>query len=109
MLLIELLIGYLLAWRWIRIEIIIDVETVNVITAHDVGSHLAGIVSTLLQAWVHDDKVIIIEAKLRMLLHDALRGELTEGGGTMLGTIRIDPRMQLLLWHCSTIHCRGSQ
>ena len=35
------------SWSWVWIEIVVDVQTVNIITAHEVINHLANIVSIL--------------------------------------------------------------
>ena len=101
----ELLVGNLLASHRIWVEIIIYMETVDVVAAHDIGCHTAGIVGCLLETWVQEHKVVIAEAEIRMLLHHAHRRYLTHRGGTMLGTVRINPGMNLhatavtLLYH----------
>ena len=67
----ELLVWNLLAGCGIWIEIVVDMETVDVVAAHDVGCHTAGIVGCLLESWVEEYQVIIVEAEIRMGLHHA--------------------------------------
>lgn len=67
----ELLIGNLLAGYGIWIEIVVDMEAVDVVAAHDVGCHTAGIVGRLLESRIEEHQVIVVEAEIRMGLHHA--------------------------------------
>ena len=67
----ELLVWNLLAGCGIRIEIVVDMETIDVVAAHDVGCHTAGIVGCLLESRIEEHQVIVVEAEIRMGLHHA--------------------------------------
>lgn len=69
---IHLLIRNLLASYRVRIEVVVDMEAVDVITAHDISSHLAGIICSLLKRRIEKHEIIIVETEVRMLLHYAL-------------------------------------
>lgn len=69
-------------------------EAVDVITAHEVSRHLAGIVRCLLYAWVQNDEVAIDEAKFGMPDRHMTGREGRSLGGSVLGTIGIDPSVQ---------------
>ena len=70
----ELLVWNLLAGCGIRIEIVVDMETIDVVAAHDVGSHTAGIVGCLLESRVEEHQIIIVEAEIRTVF-TTLRGD----------------------------------
>ena len=69
---IHLLIRNLLACYRIRIEVVVDMEAINIITAHDISSHLTGIIGSLLESRIEKHEIIIVETEVRMLLHHAL-------------------------------------
>ena len=69
---IHLLIRNLLACYRIRIEVVVDMKTVDIITAHDISSHLTGIIGSLLESRIEKHEIIIVETEVRMLLHYAL-------------------------------------
>ena len=69
---IHLLIRNLLASYRIRIEVVVDMKTVDIITAHDISSHLTGIICSLLESRIEKHEIIIVETEVRMLLHHAL-------------------------------------
>ena len=70
--LIELLVWNLLACYRIRIEIIVDVKSVDIVSAHDIGCHTTSIVGCLLQTGVEQHQIIIRETELWMLHHTLL-------------------------------------
>ena len=77
----------------VRIEIVVDVQSVNIITLQDVHDDSTDVVAVLLQGWVQQRQSVIGEATLRMTTDHMAR---TVGMGSLrLGTIGIDPRMQL--------------
>ena len=69
---IHLLIRNLLASYRIRIEVVVDMEAINIITAHDISSHLSGIIGSLLESRIEKHEIIIVETEVWMLLHHAL-------------------------------------
>ena len=101
----ELLIWNLTSSLWIWIEIIINMESINIISAYNIHSHLANIVSCSLQPRVQQRQLAILKTEIRTPLHDILRRNLLIGSYAMLGTIRINPGMKLhatimtLLYH----------
>ena len=101
----ELLIRNLTSGLWIWIEIIINMESINIISAYNVHSHLANIVGCSLQPRVQQRQLAILKTEIRTPLHDILRRNLLIRSYAMLGTIRINPGMKLhttimtLLYH----------
>ena len=101
----ELLIRNLTSGLWIWIEIIINMESINIISAYNVHCHLANIVGCSLQPRVQQRQLAILKTEIRTPLYDILRRNLLIGSYAMLGTIRINPGMKLhatimtLLYH----------
>ena len=101
----ELLIRNLASSLRIWIEIIIDMESINIISAYNVHSHLANIVGCSLQPRIQQRQLAILKTEIWTPLHDILRRNLLIGSYAMLGTIRINPGMKLhatimtLLYH----------
>ena len=86
-------IGNLHAWHRIRIEIVVNVQSVNIVTFHDVHHDGTDVVAILLHGWIQQCQSVIVEAALRMTARHMSR---TQGVGSLrLGAIGIDPGVQL--------------
>ena len=73
MLSVERLIRNLLACYRIRIEIIINMESIDIISSYNISCNTASILSSLSQSRIEKHQVVILEAKFRLLLDDAFR------------------------------------
>ena len=69
---IHLLIRNLLASYRIRIEVIVDMKPIDIITVHNISSHLTSIICSLLKCRIEKHEIIIVETEVRLLLHHAL-------------------------------------
>ena len=50
-----------LPWCRIGIEIVVDVESIYIIAAHDVGSHIADVTLIFHDAWIEKEQTIIAQ------------------------------------------------
>ena len=73
MLSVERLIRNLLACYRIRIEIIINMESIDIISSYNISCNTASILSSLSQSRIEKHQVVILEAKFRLLLDNTLR------------------------------------
>ena len=96
-------IGNLYTCYRIRIEVIINMQSVDIIACQDISYHLADIVTILSQCRIQQCQSIILEAALRITTYHMISGISMCRLG--LGTIRVNPSMQLhttlmtLLYH----------
>ena len=88
-----LVVGNLLTGSGIRIEIVVDMDSIHVIAAHDVLHHLTDIVAVGGDAWVQDTQAVVREYSFGMGDCDMIVGKHRRPLGA--GTIGIEPRMQL--------------
>ena len=77
----------------IGIEIVVDVETIHVVTAHDVGSHIADVTLIFHDARIEEQQSIIAQEAFGILKIGVCGGKFFRTLG--FGTERIDPRVQL--------------
>ena len=77
----------------IRIEIVVDVYAVHVVAQQNVRHHVADIVAVLGYAGIHNQHAAIFEIAVGMQEIGMCLGQLLRA--FRLGTVRIDPRMQL--------------
>ena len=85
------IVDYLATDR-IRIEIIVDMETVDIIAADDIVDHPADIVAVLRLPRIEDILSVVSEDAARFSCCNMVGGQLM--GGLGLCPIRIDPRME---------------
>ena len=87
------IVGNLQAGYGIRIEVVVNMQTVNIIACHDVANYFTDVVTILFQGGIQQGQSVIAEATLRILNHHMVGGI---GMGRLgLGTIGINPGMQL--------------
>ena len=87
------LIRYLLTCNGIRIEVIVNVYSIHIITAHNVVYNLAVVVSGLFQSWIENELASIGKCPVGMQGGDMTGGE--RGRPLGLSPERIDPGVQL--------------
>ena len=76
----------------IGIEIVVDMQSVDIVALQNVAHHIADIVAVLLQRRVEQRQPVVLEATLGMALYHVV-GSIGVGH-LRLGTIGIDPRVQ---------------
>ena len=87
------LVGNGLTGSRIRIEIIVDMDSVDIIPAHDIVHHSADVIPVLGQGRVENIESVIREDAVGMGNRNVVCSQLA--GRLRLGTVRIDPRMKL--------------
>ena len=85
-------VGNRLPCSRIRIEIVVHVNTIHIVTSHDVFSHLTDIVAVFWDTRIQDQQIVILKTGLWCTLGDMTGGQ--SFCGLRPGTIRIDPGMQ---------------
>ena len=88
----QLVVGNGLTGSRIRIEVIVDMQPIHIITTHDVAHHMTDEVTALGNGGIQDILIIILEHPLRM--PDGYMTTVELMGGFCLGPVRIDPGMQ---------------
>ena len=83
------IIGNRHPWGGIRIEVVVNMQSVNIIALHDVFHHLANVVAVLLQGGVQQRQSVVLEAPFGVLLRHVVIS--ISMGCLRLGTIGIDP------------------
>ena len=83
----------ILSLHGIGIEIVVHMDTVDIITGDDILGHLADIIAVLGQSGIQDKHIVIGETTHRLPHGDMIGSQLL--GGLRLSTIGIDPRVQL--------------
>ena len=81
------------AMHGIGIEIVVDVEAVDVVAAHDVFCHLIYILAVLGLCWVEDKLSVVGEHARRALYGHMVRSQLHRALG--LGAVGVDPCVEL--------------
>ena len=82
----------------IRIEVVVNVQSVHIVAAHNVAHHLADVVTALLQGRIQQRQPVVLERPLRVPHHHVVTGIGVSHLG--LGAIGINPRVQL---HTATV------
>ena len=98
----QLVVGNGLTGSRIRIEVIVDMQPIHIITAHDVAHHMTDEVTALGNGRIQDILVVVFEHPLRMSDSDMTTVKFM--GCLGLGSIGIDPGMQ---FHASFMTLRG--
>ena len=77
----------------VGVEVVVDVQPVHVVAAHDVGGDGTDILAVLRHAGVEENEVVVFEEAFRVLHVGVRRRQLRSA--LRLGTERVDPRVQL--------------
>ena len=88
----EFIVRNTLPLHWIGIEVIVHMDTIHIIAAHDITGYLADIVTILRNTRVQDKELVVGKAVHRLTHSDMHRRELTRALG--LCPIGIDPCMK---------------
>ena len=90
---VGLLVGNLGACLGVGIEIVVDVQSVNVVAADDVAHHLADVFAVLRYSGIEEQQLAILEEALRMLEIGVGGGQ--HGGACRLGAVGVYPSVEL--------------
>ena len=85
----EVFVGDNLALHGIGIEIVVHVDAVDIITAHDVTRHLTDVITVLWESGIEDEEIVVAETAEGLAYCDMVGCELL--GGLRLCTIWVDP------------------
>ena len=88
----ECLVGNVHASHRIRIKIVVNMETVDIVACHNVTHHLTDEVAVLLDGRIQQHQTVVFEATLRIAVDDMTTDRAMCRLG--LGTIGINPSMQ---------------
>ena len=91
-----------LASHRIRIEIVVDMQSVNIVAAQDVAHHRTDILTVLSHSGIEDYLVVVGKAPLRMLACHMICGKLS--GGLGLGTVGVYPCVKLHATLVALVH-----
>ena len=86
-------IGNFYACHGIGIEVVIDVQTVDIIACHNVADDVADIVAAGLLGWIQQRQAIVLKRPLGMFYNDVVAGIFVRH--FRLGTIGVNPCVQL--------------